>query len=321
MDFQLKNEYKVKEIAAEFHVPIDPEAESYFPGCKTFHSYQVLPIRLKSFGIEGDFRFMLYNSGQETQFQMGIIFYNTSAQTNIKRISANIDLLLGIQSESSILNLKEKRIFEKELEFEHFEESEFEECCVPKYPNKKLNSNLANKCSTLASARCYNLAPEVIGPNASLIYLKGNITLKIEIFENVPNNDQLRTSLGDLYNEVLATLANEKNFTLICNGQEFHFNKTLLSMKSEVFARIILGSPTNSITITDFSPETIKAFQKVSFENEEIRNEEFNVEVLLFAKQYEVKSLMEKCVKHPGYDPILVSMYSKRKISTPKKSY
>ena len=317
MDFQLKNEYQVKEISAEFYVPIDPEAESYFPGCKTFHSYQVLPIRLKSFCIEGDFRFMLYNS----QFQMGIILYNTSAQTNIKRISANIDLILGIQSESAILNLKEERIFENELEFE---ETEFEECCVPKYPNEMLNSNLANKCSTLghSSTSAYkNLAPEVIGPSASLIYLKGNITLKIEIFENVPNNDQLRTSLGDLYNEVLATLTNEKNFTLICNGQEFHVNKTLLSMKSEVFARIILGSPTNSITITDFSPETIKVFQKVSFENEEIRNEEFNVDVLLFAKKYEVKSLMEKCVKHPGYKPISVSMYSKRKSSTPKKSY
>ena len=182
----------------------------------------------------------------------------------------------------------------------------------------------ANKCSTLghSSTSAYkNLAPEVIGPSASLIYLKGNITLKIEIFENGPNNDQLRTSLGDLYNEVLATLTNEKNFTLICNGQEFHVNKTLLSMKSEVFARIILGSPTNSITITDFTPETIKVFQKVSFENEEIRNEEFNVDVLLFAKKYEVKSLMEKCVKHPGYKPISVSMYSKRKSSTPKKSY
>ena len=112
------------------------------------------------------------------------------------------------------------------------------------------------------------------------------------------NNDQLKTSLGNLYNEVLATLDNEKNFTLICNGQEFHFNKTLLCMKSDVFARIILGSSTNSTTITDFSPETIRLFERVSFENEEIRKEEFNVEVLLFAQKYEVKTLMEKCVEH-----------------------
>ena len=126
MDFYLQNEYHVKEIAAGVDFLFDPEAESYFISCEK--KFQVLPIniRLKSFCIEGDFRFMISNSLQKTQFQLGIILYNTSAQKNIKKISANIDMVLGTQNESAIL--KEQRILEKELDFE---ETEILGCCVP----------------------------------------------------------------------------------------------------------------------------------------------------------------------------------------------
>ena len=295
MNFQLKNKYSVKEVAAEVDILLDPEDETFTISCQK--NFKVLPINisLKSSCLEGDFRFMLCNSGQKTLFQSGIIFYNACAQNNIKKISANVDLSLGIQNESVIL--RKQRIIAKKLKFE---ETIIPECCVPKHPNWMKNSNSFCKVSSLglSTTHNFNLDPEVIGSKASLISLKGNVYLKMETLESESNNEQLKTSLGDLYDGVLATLDIEKNFTLICNGQEFYFNKTLLSMKSDVFAKIILGSSANSITITDFLPETIWTFQKVSFENEEIRKEEFNIEVLLFAQKYVVKSLMKKCEDH-----------------------
>ena len=91
----------------------------------------------------------------------------------------------------------------------------------------------------------------------------------------------------------------DNNFKIICQGEEFQFNKTLLSMVSEVFAKMIQGTlreaNSNSVEIIDFSPHTIRTFQKFAFENEEIKDEEMNMELLMFAQKYLMKPLVAKC--------------------------
>ena len=39
--------------------------------------------------------------------------------------------------------------------------------------------------------------------------------------------------------EVISEFESEKNFTFICDGESFHFNKTLLCLVSGVFKRMI----------------------------------------------------------------------------------
>ena len=86
---------------------------------------------------------------------------------------------------------------------------------------------------------------------------------------------------------------------MICEGETFHFNKTLLSMISEVFSRMIQASNskealTNSVEINDFSPDTIKAFQRVAFGNDGIKDEDLTPELLMFAQKYLMKPLVAK---------------------------
>ena len=92
----------------------------------------------------------------------------------------------------------------------------------------------------------------------------------------------------------------DKNFTIICQGERFHFNKTLLSLISEVFAKMIQGpfnkeATSNTAEIVDFSPDTIRTFQKFAFEDQEIKDEDVNVELLMFAQKYLMTPLVAKC--------------------------
>ena len=94
----------------------------------------------------------------------------------------------------------------------------------------------------------------------------------------------------------------DKNFKIVCQGEEFHFNKSLLSLVSEVFAKMIQGpfnkeATSNSVEIVDFSSDTIRTFQKFAFENEEIKDNEMNYELLMFAQKYFMKPLVAICKK------------------------
>ena len=54
----------------------------------------------------------------------------------------------------------------------------------------------------------------------------------------------------------------------------------------------------NCVEIKDFSPDTIRAFQKFSFGSETIQPEDITVELLMFANKYFMKSLETKCKAH-----------------------
>ena len=98
-------------------------------------------------------------------------------------------------------------------------------------------------------------------------------------------------------------LKKETNFTILCRGEEIHFNKILLCIVSDVFKAMIegeLGQEAKSglVEINDFSPETIKAFHKIVFENKGFDDEDPIIELLMFADRYFMIRLKQKCIKH-----------------------
>ena len=133
-------------------------------------------------------------------------------------------------------------------------------------------------------------------PDSRNTSIKCEIIIYNNLNMNITNKSNLKTYLDD---DAIHQLDQDKNFTLICDNEQFHFNKSLLAMVSEVFGRMIQTSDSkearlNTVEIEDFYPETIKAFQKVVFSKDEVRDEDLTPELLLFAHKYFIKPLVAK---------------------------
>ena len=133
----------------------------------------------------------------------------------------------------------------------------------------------------------------------------GKFTLKFDLNNTIvpKKNEKIANFRSLLCENAFESLDNKKNFAITCQGDEFHFNKTLLSMISEVFEKMIQDSDSkeahnNSVEIDDFPPSTIVKFQKVAFESEIAKNEDFTPDLLLFAQKYLIMPLVERCKKH-----------------------
>ena len=129
--------------------------------------------------------------------------------------------------------------------------------------------------------------------------IKGEIIFYINPTMNDINKPNVKSFLNE---ELIHQVDQDKNFSLICKGKKFLFNKSLLSMISEVFCRMIQTSDskeasTNSVEIIDFFPETIKSFQNVVFSKEGTKDVVLTPELLIFARKYFITPLAEK-VKH-----------------------
>ena len=116
---------------------------------------------------------------------------------------------------------------------------------------------------------------ELSNPNP-IFALKGSITLWIDFAKDSEGEtiSKLKNFKSLISEQAFAQV--DKNFTIICQGEKFHFNKILLSLVSEVFAKMVQDpfnkeATSNTVEIVDFPPETIRTFQKFAFENEEIR--------------------------------------------------
>ena len=139
----------------------------------------------------------------------------------------------------------------------------------------------------------------------SKFLITGDITLKFDLSTTIVSkeNQNVIDFKSLICENALESFKNKKNFTIICQGNEFHFNKTLLSMISEVFEKMIQDSDSkearkNSVEIDDFNPKTIQHFQIVAFESENAKNEDLTADLLLFAQKYLIMPLVEKCKKY-----------------------
>ena len=130
--------------------------------------------------------------------------------------------------------------------------------------------------------------------------MKGTISFKITLRKQTENSQLALTSF--FCKDAVENLNQEKNFVMKCDGQEFHFNKTLLCMVSDVFRRMIQGklgteSQNGFVEIVDFSPDTIRAFQKIVFENKDLDPHDPMIDLMMFADKYFMIPLKQKCIK------------------------
>ena len=133
--------------------------------------------------------------------------------------------------------------------------------------------------------------------------MKGKISFRISLRNEIKQNENTQVSVTSFFcKDAIENLTQEKNFVIKCDGQEFHFNKTLLCMISDVFRRMIQGnlgteSQSGFVEIVDFSPDTIRAFQRVVFENKELDVKDPMIELMIFADKYFIIPLKQKCIK------------------------
>ena len=126
----------------------------------------------------------------------------------------------------------------------------------------------------------------------------GEILLQIELDGTAETKDDKKFR-HFISSEVISQLEVEKNFTINCHGESFQFNKTLLSMMSDVFKKMVHGnskeSKSNCVEINDFHPKTIGAFNRVAFGDEPIQDEDLTTDLMMFANKYFMRPLLEKC--------------------------
>ena len=107
-----------------------------------------------------------------------------------------------------------------------------------------------------------------------------------------------------LHQDTFGSQTMDPDFTILCGGKEFKFNKSALCFISRVFKAMIENSNTLEATsgcveIKDFSPETIAAFKNVVFTNDEILyREHLTVDLLMFGNKYAIDSLVKVVADH-----------------------
>ena len=92
------------------------------------------------------------------------------------------------------------------------------------------------------------------------------------------------------------------DFQIVCQGEEFGFNRSILCKISPVFERMLAHTSLKEykngrVEIIDTTPKTIKAFKNMLSLNY-IQMEELTSEMLLFADKYEICFLYKLCQDH-----------------------
>ena len=198
---------------------------------------------------------------------------------------------------------------------------------VVKMDSFEIEGTLLYACHYTASCGNYNYSYQVILDNVKMYciqYKYGILSWRktpthhfgilsdssgppnLKIYLEVKLNEEREVTLdfmSIISPEVMTQMNEDLNFTIKCNGQSFGFNKTLLSLTSEVFYKMINSlntkeAQTNSVEINDFSPKTIQSFQKIIHGKEISRRKEFTTELMLLAQKYFIKPLIEKCTKY-----------------------
>ena len=198
---------------------------------------------------------------------------------------------------------------------------------VVKMDSFEIEGTLLYACHYTASCGNYNYSYQVILDNVKMYciqYKYGILSWRktpthhfgilsdssgppnLKIYLEVKLNEEREVTLdfmSIISPEVMTQMNEDLNFTIKCNGQSFGFNKTLLSLTSEVFYKMINSSitkesQTNSVEINDFLPETIQSFWKIVHGKEMSKKEEFTPELLLLSQKYFIKPLIAKCVYH-----------------------
>ena len=98
-----------------------------------------------------------------------------------------------------------------------------------------------------------------------------------------------------------------EDFTIICQDQQFGFNRFYLSMISPVFEKMQSerwnkGDNENSDVVSveekDFPPETIQSFKNIIYNKNSIEEKDLTPELLMFCDKYDIQPLFKICHSH-----------------------
>ena len=298
MSIEISQEsFKGQEVELKIDIPDtsilrDHSSECYLlEGCTLLRS---LPFTLVLNGktIEGDFCIHREHTNDDDAhdvIEVGVAFYKDK-----------MDKCYSIKAKLEIINLETEKKTIKEFK-DQFAEFDFNDRYLDTIKSARYGKSLNMKNDSYHVETCYISYNAV---SSSHLSIKGIIILDLHSdFVKTLKEDSVPTSMLENFKSLICKNAFaqvDNNFKIICQGEEFQFNKTLLSMVSEVFAKMVQGNfnkeaTSNSVEIIDFSPDTIRTFQKFAFENEEIKDEEMNMELLMFAQKYLMKPLIAKC--------------------------
>ena len=230
--------------------------------------------------IFGDFWIKENKPSEEgkTRVVLGVTLYN------LKTFIADMEMIFSnVDNQNKLIEYKKKPVQALFLNTKVLQSKIHEE----KFSEKNDNASVQNELY---------LDEPILGNYTSI---KSQINLLIKASKSSTKNNQMQNFVSILSHEAISQFVQDNDFSMICQEEEFKFNKYLLSMISEVFARMIQASNSkealsNSMVIDDFAPDTIRAFQRVAFGNEEIKDEDLTPELLMFAQKYLIKPLVTK---------------------------
>ena len=130
--------------------------------------------------------------------------------------------------------------------------------------------------------------------------ITGIVTL---IFEQ-DHGSALKNELIERFGIFLLETESEKpaDIKIECQEEKIEFHKSLLSKISDVFRNMVenpnfIESHNGVITMKDVSPDTIKTFKKLLYENQ-IEKTDLDVKLLIFCDRYNIKPMVGLCTQH-----------------------
>ena len=143
--------------------------------------------------------------------------------------------------------------------------------------------------------------------------ITGIVTLTFELEDGFALKDEMIYRFGDSILEPLMSMPwynpeKPRDIKIECQGEKFEFHKVLLSKISDVFQNMVenpnfIESQNGIITIKDVSPNTIKAFEKLLYDdlrdcNDPIEKNDLDAKFLIFCDKYNIKLMEDLCSKY-----------------------
>ena len=130
--------------------------------------------------------------------------------------------------------------------------------------------------------------------------ITGIVTLTFEQDDSFALKDELIERFGIF----LLETESEKpaDIKIECQEEKIEFHKSLLSKISDVFRNMVenpnfIESHNGVITMKDVSPDTIKTFKKLLYENQ-IEKTDLDANLLIFCDRYNIKPMVGLCSRH-----------------------
>ena len=130
---------------------------------------------------------------------------------------------------------------------------------------------------------------------------KGTIEMEFSPSSSVSKKEELKCLI---FQEAFGSKVKDLDFTIICQGESFKFNKHRLCSISDVFQKMIETPNTKeaksgTVQVEEFSADTVKTFKNVLFGNNVFLDEnDLTVDLLLFANKYCILALVKVVTNH-----------------------